>query len=273
MPLKPGIIQQNLLAWYDASRRALPWRALAGESADPYRVWLSEIMLQQTVVATVIPYFQRFTARWPSVQALADAKLDDVLTEWAGLGYYARARNLHKCALVVARDHGGVFPSAPEELLKLPGIGAYTAGAIASIAFGLPFAAVDGNVERVTARLANVETPLPAAKPELRRIAESLVPQTRAGDFAQAMMDLGGDDLHPHQPQMRRLPTDPPVPGIQSGPSCPPAAARGQEAKADTLWPGLLGGRQSGCRACAPPRRIRLAGGHDGISVNRLEQG
>ncbi len=199
-------IQARLLGWYDTSRRQLPWRAGPGETADPYRVWLSEIMLQQTVVATVIPYFKRFVARWPDIDSLAAAPLDDVLTEWAGLGYYARARNLHACALVVSRDHGGVFPSQPALLLTLPGIGAYTAGAIAAIAFDLPFAAVDGNVERVTARLANVETPLPQARPELRRLAESLVPRRRAGDFAQALMDLGATICIPASPRCTACP-------------------------------------------------------------------
>jgi A/G-specific adenine glycosylase len=211
MPLNASQIKTDLLAWYDASQRRLPWRSPSdqkggGQQADPYRVWLSEIMLQQTVVATVIPYFQRFTARWPTVEALAAAPLDDVLTEWAGLGYYARARNLHKCAGVVARALGGVFPSAPADLMKLPGIGAYTAGAIAAIAFGLPCAAVDGNVERVTARLAAIQTPLPAAKPALRRIAESLVPQSRAGDFAQALMDLGATICTPTSPKCQSCP-------------------------------------------------------------------
>jgi len=189
-----------LLAWYDRHRRVLPWRAAAGEPADPYRVWLSEIMLQQTTVAAVAPYFLRFLERWPTVAALAAAPLDSVLTEWAGLGYYARARNLHACARAVMERHGGRFPADREALASLPGIGAYTAGAIAAIAFDLRAAAVDGNVERVIARLFKVETPLPAAKPELRRLGEALVPARRPGDFAQAMMDLGATICSPRKP-------------------------------------------------------------------------
>ena len=206
MSLQTATIQENLLAWYDAHQRRLPWRALPGKAADPYRVWLSEIMLQQTVVATVIPYFERFLARWPTVEALAAAALDDVLTEWAGLGYYARARNLHKCAGVILAGHNGILPSTINELLKLPGVGAYTAGAIAAIAFDRPEAAVDGNVERVTARLAAVETPLPMARPELRVIASSLVPRRRAGDFAQALMDLGATICTPANPKCQSCP-------------------------------------------------------------------
>src|SRR5581483_6770707 len=163
----------RLLAWYDRHRRVLPWRARAGETPDPYRVWLSEIMLQQTTVATVGPYFATFLARWPNVAALAAAPLDDVLTAWAGLGYYARARNLHKCAQVVAMEYGGRFPDSEEGLRALPGIGAYTAAAIAAIAFDRRAAVMAGNVERVMARLHRVATPLPAAKPELRAFADA----------------------------------------------------------------------------------------------------
>src|SRR5579864_5767704 len=180
-----------LLAWYDRHRRDLPWRAPPGRRPDPYRVWLSEIMLQQTSVATVGPYFGRFMARWPEVSALAAASLDEVLHLWQGLGYYARARNLHACARVVAERHGGQFPRTSAELRGLPGIGDYTAAAIAAIAFDEPAAAVDGNVERVMARLFAVADPLPAAKPRLRSLAAALVPRRRAGDFAQALMDLG----------------------------------------------------------------------------------
>src|SRR3984893_1552457 len=138
-----------LLAWYDRHRRKLPWRARAGERADPYRVWLSEIMLQQTGVKTVGPYFEKFLARWPDVGALGRASLDDVLRMWAGLGYYSRARNLHACAVKVARDHGGVFPDSEERLRARPGIGPYTAAAIAAIAFDRPTLAHDGHIERV----------------------------------------------------------------------------------------------------------------------------
>jgi len=180
-----------LLAWYDRHRRRLPWRAGAGERADPYRVWLSEIMLQQTRVSTVLPYYAKFLERWPSVRALAAAPLEEVLKVWAGLGYYARARNLHACARALIERHGGEFPHEESELRTLPGIGAYTAAAIAAIAFGGRASPVDGNVERVIARLFRVEAALPAAKAEIRRRAQTLTPETRAGDFAQAMMDLG----------------------------------------------------------------------------------
>ncbi len=198
-----------LLAWYDRHARDLPWRSRPGTvPPDPYRVWLSEIMLQQTTVVTVRPYFADFLARWPTVEALAAAPLDAVLTAWAGLGYYARARNLHRCAQVVAADLGGVFPDSEEELRKLPGIGPYTAAAVAAIAFGRRAVVVDGNVERVVARLFRVETPLPAAKPELRRLAGTLTPDERAGDFAQAMMDLGATVCLPRGPKCLLCPLE-----------------------------------------------------------------
>ncbi|MFO1088457.1 MAG: A/G-specific adenine glycosylase [Hyphomicrobiales bacterium] len=181
----------RLLAWYDRHRRRLPWRAEPGEPPEPYRVWLSEVMLQQTTVQTVAPRFLRFLERWPTVDALAAAPLDDVLAEWAGLGYYARARNLHACARAVVERHGGEFPSDVRALRELPGIGDYTAGAIAAIAFDRPYAAVDGNVERVIARHRAIDQPMPAAKERIRTVAQALVPAERAGDFAQAFMDLG----------------------------------------------------------------------------------
>jgi A/G-specific adenine glycosylase len=190
-----------LLLWYDRHRRALPWRAPAGVRPDPYRVWLSEIMLQQTTVATVGPYFDRFVARWPDVAALAAASLDEVLQLWQGLGYYARARNLHACARAVVERHDGRFPDDPAVLRALPGIGSYSAAAIAAIAFDRRTAAIDGNVERVVARLYAVPEPLPGAKPRLRALAEELVPQQRAGDFAQALMDLGATICTPRRPR------------------------------------------------------------------------
>ena len=190
-----------LLAWYDRHARRLPWRALPGEPAEPYRVWLSEIMLQQTTVAAVAPYYDAFLARWPDVRALAAAPLEAVLTAWAGLGYYARARNLHACAAVVVGEHGGRFPDDEAGLRALPGIGAYTAAAIAAIAFGRRATVVDGNVERVVARLFAVETPMPAAKPALRALAERLTPERRCGDYAQAMMDLGATVCLPRRPK------------------------------------------------------------------------
>ena len=189
-----------LLAWYDRHRRTLPWRAPKGARADPYRVWLSEIMLQQTTVTAVAPYYARFLARWSDVRALAAAPLEEVLKAWAGLGYYARARNLHACARAVVEHHGGEFPASEAALRELPGIGDYTAAAIAAIAFDVPASPVDGNIERVIARLFAVTEPLPRAKPELRRLARALTPPRRAGDFAQAMMDLGATICTPKKP-------------------------------------------------------------------------
>jgi A/G-specific adenine glycosylase len=196
-----------LLAWYDGHRRRLPWRPLPGVSADPYRVWLSEIMLQQTSVQTVGPYFEKFLNRWPSVRALGSASLDDVLRMWAGLGYYSRARNLHACAVAVTRDHGGVFPDTEDGLRALPGIGAYTAAAIAAIAFGRRTMPVDGNIERVVSRLFAVEEPLPKSKPLIQQLASTLLAptraddeKTRAGDSAQALMDLGSTICTPKRP-------------------------------------------------------------------------
>jgi A/G-specific adenine glycosylase len=201
-------LRSALLAWYDAHARALPWRAPPGASRrpDPYRVWLSEVMLQQTTVPHATPYFLAFTARWPSVSALARAEDAEVMSAWAGLGYYARARNLLACARAVADDHGGVFPDIEVGLLALPGVGAYTAAAVAAIAFDRTANVVDGNVERVMARLFAVETPLPAAKPELKRLAAGLVEDHRPGDWAQALMDLGATVCRPREPLCDRCP-------------------------------------------------------------------
>src|SRR5436190_11184000 len=204
----------RLLDWYDRHRRRLPWRPPAGERADPYRVWLSEIMLQQTGVKTVGPYFEKFLARWPDVAALGRASQDDVLRMWAGLGYYSRARNLHACAVAVLRDHGGSFPDSEEGLRALPGIGPYTASAIAAIAFDRRTMPVDGNIERVVSRLYAVEEPLPQAKPRIQELAATLLAdacvgdvetragdvKTRAGDSAQALMDLGASICTPKKP-------------------------------------------------------------------------
>jgi A/G-specific adenine glycosylase len=190
----------RLLAWYDWHRRRLPWRAAAGERSDPYRVWLSEIMLQQTTVRAVGPYFEKFLARWPDVAALGRAALDDVLRMWAGLGYYSRARNLHACAVAVLRDHGGTFPDTEEGLRTLPGIGPYTAAAIAAIAFDRRTMPVDGNIERVVSRLFAVEEALPQAKPRIQELAATLLGETRAGDSAQALMDLGASICSPKKP-------------------------------------------------------------------------
>ena len=198
-------LSAQLLGWYDRHARAMPWRVSPQDRAqgirpDPYRVWLSEVMLQQTTVAAVKDYFHRFTARWPTVAALAAAPDAEVMGEWAGLGYYARARNLLKCARAVVADHGGVFPTTREGLLTLPGIGPYTASAIAAIAYDEPATVVDGNVERVISRLFLVETPLPAAKPELTTLAARLTPAQRPGDYAQAIMDLGATICTPRSP-------------------------------------------------------------------------
>lgn len=201
----PQGLSDQILTWYDVHARSLPWRIspldrMAGTTPDPYRIWLSEVMLQQTTVAAVKDYFHRFTQRWPTVQHLAAAEDGDVMGEWAGLGYYARARNLLKCARVVANDHGGVFPATYDDLLKLPGIGPYTAAAVASIAFDLPETVLDGNVERVMARLYDIHTPLPGAKPELKSRAAALTPAQRPGDYAQAVMDLGATICSPKSP-------------------------------------------------------------------------
>lgn len=189
-----------LLAWYDRHRRVLPWRAGKGERSDPYRVWLSEIMLQQTTVKAVGPYFEKFVARWPTVEALGAASLDDVLRMWAGLGYYSRARNLHACAIAVLREHGACFPDTEAGLRRLPGIGPYTAAAIAAIAFDRPVMPVDGNIERVVSRLFAVEDELPKAKPRIQALAQTLLPPQRAGDAAQALMDLGATICTPKKP-------------------------------------------------------------------------
>ncbi len=205
MPVDPA---RTLLAWYDAHARALPWRTPpgAGTRPDPYRVWLSEVMLQQTTVAAVGPYFAKFTTRWPTVGALAAADEADLMAAWAGLGYYARARNLIACARAVARDHGGRFPDTEEGLRALPGIGAYTAAAIAAIAFGRRAVVVDANVERVVTRLFAIREPLPAARPRVREETGNITPDARAGDFAQAMMDLGATICTPRNPRCLACP-------------------------------------------------------------------
>lgn len=197
---RPAPEAQSLLDWYDRHRRRLPWRAEGGRRGDPYHVFLSEIMLQQTTVKAVGPYFTAFLARWPRVADLAAAPLEEVLSAWAGLGYYARARNLHACAKAIVERHDGVFPADEAALLALPGIGPYTAAAIAAIAFDLPASPVDGNIERVVSRLYAVDTPLPKAKPRIKALAAALTPARRPGDFAQAMMDLGATICTPRTP-------------------------------------------------------------------------
>lgn len=193
----------KMLEWYDRhGRTTIPWRAPKGQIPDPYHVWLSEIMCQQTTVQAVAPYFIKFVSLWPRVSDLANAPREDVMREWAGLGYYARARNLHECAKIIAFEHNGVFPSAKDELMKLPGIGDYTGAAIAAIAFNRCETVVDGNVERVMARYCAVETPLPKAKKELKALAaQFFTGEARAGDFAQSLMDLGAGICTPKSPK------------------------------------------------------------------------
>ena len=208
--MRVDAVAENLLAWYDKHRRSLPWRAEPGAPpTDPYRVWLSEIMLQQTTVAAVKPYFDKFTTRWPSAADLAAADEAEVMSAWAGLGYYARARNLIACARAVANEHGGVFPDDEAGLRALPGIGDYSAAAIAAIAFGRRAVVVDANVERVVSRLFAFASPLPQARPALRTLVDSITPDERAGDFAQAMMDLGSSICSVRAPQCLLCPLSP----------------------------------------------------------------
>jgi len=213
---------QRLLGWYDVHARTMPWRVppaqhAAGLRADPYQVWLSEVMLQQTQVATVRDYFLKFVSMWPKVDDLAAAELEDVLKAWAGLGYYSRARNLKKCADVVVAEYGGTFPSTFEALKKLPGIGDYTASAIASIAFDKPVPVLDGNVERVMARHQKIDTPFPGAKPEAKSLLENFLDQDRPGEFAQAMMDLGATLCSPKRPACALCPIKEDCAGFENG--------------------------------------------------------
>jgi len=215
-------LSSSLLEWYDRHARDLPWRVSPkdrrlGAAPDPYRIWLSEVMLQQTTVAAVKNYFETFTGTWPAVTDLAAASEEDVMKAWAGLGYYSRARNLKKCADLVTLSHNGRFPDTEAGLLKLPGIGPYTAAAIAAIAFDRPAAVVDGNVERVLSRLKRIETPLPKAKPEIKAVMAALTPEDRPGDFAQAVMDLGATICTPRKPACGLCPWQPDCKGHGDG--------------------------------------------------------
>ena len=203
--LKPREIARRVLSWWDVHRRDLPWRAAKGERPDPYRVWLSEILLQQTTATAAAPYFLKFVARWPRVEALAAASLDEVMSAFAGLGYYSRARNLHACAREVAR-RGGRFPLGEAELRALPGVGAYTAAAVAAIAFDAKAAPVDGNIARILARLHAMEAPVARAKREIGEAAAALTPTKRPGDFAQALMDIGATICRPRNPDCPACP-------------------------------------------------------------------
>ena len=219
-PVSPdvSVVRSDLLAWYDANARRLAWRAPPGAArTEPYRVWLSEVMLQQTTTPHATPYFLNFTARWPTVSDLAAAEDGEVMAAWAGLGYYARARNLLACARAVAGEHGGVFPDTEAALLALPGVGAYTAAAVAAIAFDRAANVVDGNVERVMARLFAVETPVPTARPELKRLAARFVTDERPGDWAQALMDLGATVCRPKSPLCGSCPVSGQCLGLASG--------------------------------------------------------
>jgi len=203
--LKRRDVARDVLAWWDENRRELPWRARPGETADPYRVWLSEILLQQTTATGAAPYFLDFTRRWPNVHALAAAPMEEIMAAFAGLGYYSRARNLHACAKAVAQA-GGAFPSDEADLLALPGVGPYTTAAVAAIGFGRPAAPVDGNIARILSRLFAFETPVAANRPALDEVARTLTPIQRAGDYAQALMDIGAMVCRPRNPDCGRCP-------------------------------------------------------------------
>ena len=270
----PAQASHTLLDWYDRHARDLPWRAPPGAAArpEPYRVWLSEIMLQQTTVATVKDYFERFVARWPAVGDLAAAPLEDVLHAWQGLGYYARARNLHRCARAVVQDHGGVFPDTEDGLRALPGIGAYTAAAIAAIAFDRPATVVDGNVERVMARLHGVETPLPDAKPVLRRLAALTAPDDRPGDYAQATMDLGATVCTARSPKCLLCPWSGGLRRASPGHRGRAAAPGGEEGETGAPRHRVVDRGAGRAGHAAPPARKRPARRHDGVPRHRLDR-
>jgi A/G-specific adenine glycosylase len=226
---KRKAIVARTLAWWDRCRRALAWRAEPGDIPDPYRVWLSEVLLQQTTVQAATPYYRAFIAKWPTVEDLALALIEDVMSTFAGLGYYSRVRNLHACAKEIAR-RGGTFPREEAELRALPGIGAYTAAAVAAIAFGRQTTPVDGNIARILARLLALEEPIARARTELAAAAGALAPSHRAGDFAQALMDIGATLCRPRNPVCGLCPLAPDCAAFQAG--VPEAYPRRTEAKA-----------------------------------------
>ena len=262
-----------LLAWYDRDRRLLPWRAAPGVAQDPYRVWLSEIMLQQTTVKAVLPRYADFLRRWPDVTALAAAELGEVLAAWAGLGYYARARNLHACAREVVMRFGGSFPETEAELRTLPGIGDYTAAAIAAIAFGARATPIDGNIERVVARAFAVTTPLPAAKAEIRALAVSLTPAERAGDFAQSYDGSRRDAVQPAAPCLRPLPARFRLRRTCSRLGRGSALSRGEARAADATRSRLRGAARGRCGAAAGTASEGPARRHAGDAVLALDRG
>jgi A/G-specific adenine glycosylase len=234
---KRKAIVARTLAWWDRCRRTLPWRAEPGETPDPYRVWLSEVLLQQTTARAATPYYQAFIAKWPRVEDLAAASIEAVMSAFAGLGYYSRARNLHACAKEVAR-RGGRFPSEEAELRALPGVGAYTAAAIAAIAFGRQTAPVDGNIARVLARLLALEKPIASARGELAAAARGLAPSRRAGDLAQALMDIGATLCRPRNPACASCPLAEDCAAFRAG--APEAYPRRAEPKAKPRRQGAV---------------------------------
>ena len=255
---RPNSIAACLLDWFDSHRRALPWRALPRETPDPYAVWLSEIMLQQTTVAAVKPYYAAFLARWPKVSDLAAAQDEAVMQAWAGLGYYARARNMLACARKVVAEHGGQFPASEAALRALPGVGAYTAAAIAAIAFGQRAVVVDGNVERVVARLYALDEPLPAAKRAIAALTDTITPDARAGDFAQAMMDLGSGICTPKSPKCLLCPLAVDCAALKSGdPASFPrrASKAARPARVGTVFVAIAKGKKVLLRT-RPPKGL-----------------
>lgn len=265
LPLRPAGPKtvRALLDWYDKERRDLPWRKMprGRKKPDPYRVWLSEIMLQQTTVKAVIPYYLAFLKRWPKVKDLAAAELDEVLAAWAGLGYYSRARNLKKCADEIANNHGGKFPTTQAELQKLPGIGPYTSAAIAAIAFNEPATPVDGNIERVIARLFAVKTKLPKAKKEIGKLAATLTPEDRPGDFAQAMMDLGATVCTPRRPSCLMCPVQQDCHGMALGIAADLPKRMAKQARPVRLGVAFLAQREDGLVLLRRREEAGLLGG------------